>query len=175
MATIVASPPTSAEPDVLLFDLAAGDGEEDAVDVVAGSMVLDAGPRFFIPLLGPGRRGGGMVKTVEPPLRPGRVPGSNMLKTLAEDLEIGELLDHDEQVACLLTVSMQGPLFRRIGLRALAAGGGSRSSAANRLQFIDNLSEMTPAQSDPQQRVEENREMIGKVGKYRLHTIGCTP
>ena len=106
MATIVASPPTSAEPDVLLFDLAAGDGE-DAVDDVAGSMVLEAGPRFLIPLLGPGRRGGGMVKTVEPPLRPGRVPGSNMLKTLAEDLEIGELLDHDEQVACLLTVTMQ--------------------------------------------------------------------
>ena len=46
-----------------------------------------------------------MVKTVEPPLRPGRVPGSNMLKTLAEDLEIGELLDHDGQVACLLTVT----------------------------------------------------------------------
>ena len=104
MATIVASPPTSAEPDVLLFDLAAGDGE-DAVDDVAGSMVLEAGPRFLIPLLGPGRRGGGMVKTVEPPLRPGRVPGSNMLKTLAEDLEIGELLDHDGQVACLLTVT----------------------------------------------------------------------
>ena len=46
---------TSTEAGSFLFDLAAGDGEEEA------------GTRFFPPLLGPGRRGGGMVMTAGPP------------------------------------------------------------------------------------------------------------
>ena len=68
MATVFGSPSTFAEPEWFLFDLAAGE-DEDAVDGVEGSRVFEAGPRFFMPLLGPGRRGGGIVNTVKPPLR----------------------------------------------------------------------------------------------------------
>ena len=98
MATFVASFSTSAEPEWFLFDLAAGDGEgaveDDGAEV---PRALEAGPRFFMPLLGPGRRGGGMVNLRYDPRGPPELD-------VPQDLENH---DHEEQVACslLLTVT----------------------------------------------------------------------